>query len=125
MDFYYHEPTCVEEWTDGDPRPAFVKNVHYMYFALILFWLTIITAVIISLMTAPLPEKHLVRTTYWTRNDPHEVEDKDHVDETAGIHDDEQREIEIPLQEKNKDESTRVDGKTELQVEHHVATYTF
>ncbi|XP_014675525.1 PREDICTED: sodium/myo-inositol cotransporter-like [Priapulus caudatus] len=123
IDFYYKVPTCMEKWTDGDPRPAFVKNVHYMYFALILFWLTITTAVIVSLLTSPLPAKHLVRTTYWTRNDHREIVDEDHFDEAAGIHDNEREQPGIPMEEKNKTET--VDQESSSPVEHDYVAPTF
>ena len=42
-----------------DTRPAILKDVHYMYFAMLLFWLTFIVTVIVSLLTKP-PEEHYV-----------------------------------------------------------------
>ena len=44
----FREPRCGEE----DSRPQFLK-LHYMYFAIIIFWLTVLFAVIISLLTKP------------------------------------------------------------------------
>jgi len=35
--------------------------VHYMYFALILFWITVITIVVISLFTEPMAEANVSR----------------------------------------------------------------
>ncbi|KAJ9577156.1 hypothetical protein L9F63_006278, partial [Diploptera punctata] len=51
--------------------------VHYMYFAMLLFWMTIFLAAIVALCTEPLPEYmviiiiiiSLIRTTYKTRFD--------------------------------------------------------
>jgi hypothetical protein len=34
-----------------DDRPAFLRNFQYMYFATMLFWLTFVVAVIVSLAT--------------------------------------------------------------------------
>ncbi|XP_035219859.1 sodium/myo-inositol cotransporter 2-like isoform X3 [Stegodyphus dumicola] len=63
LDFIYRQPACNEI----DTRPVIIQKVHYMYFACILFCITVISAVIISLMTEPPEEFRLVRTTYWTR----------------------------------------------------------
>ncbi|XP_027227877.2 sodium/mannose cotransporter SLC5A10 isoform X1 [Penaeus vannamei] len=71
LDFYYGEPPCNEE----DNRPFIVAKVHYMYFATILFWLTVFVAVTVSLLTKA-PEKwRLIRTTYFTRYDRRERQD--------------------------------------------------
>ncbi|GIY46258.1 hypothetical protein CDAR_234731 [Caerostris darwini] len=65
LDFIYPEPGCNE----SDLRPLIVQKVHYMYFACILFSITIVSAIIISLITEPPEESRLIRTTYWTRFD--------------------------------------------------------
>ena len=49
LDFSYLDPGCGKP----DDRPSIIANVHYMYFALILFWLTAIAIVVISLLTKP------------------------------------------------------------------------
>ncbi|XP_005521350.2 PREDICTED: sodium/glucose cotransporter 4 [Pseudopodoces humilis] len=64
MEFIYTAPSCGEE----DRRPAVLKNVHYLYFALILSALTTIVIVIISLCTPPIPEEKLDSLTWWTRH---------------------------------------------------------
>uniref|UniRef100_A0A8C3TU20 Solute carrier family 5 member 9 n=1 Tax=Catharus ustulatus TaxID=91951 RepID=A0A8C3TU20_CATUS len=53
MEFAYSAPACGEV----DRRPAVLKDVHYLYFALILCALTAIVIVIVSLCTAPIPEE--------------------------------------------------------------------
>uniref|UniRef100_A0A674IWN6 Sodium/glucose cotransporter 4-like n=1 Tax=Terrapene triunguis TaxID=2587831 RepID=A0A674IWN6_9SAUR len=53
MEFSYGVPSCGEE----DPRPAVLKDVHYLYFALILCVLTGIVITLISLCTPPIPEE--------------------------------------------------------------------
>lgn len=53
MDFAYGSPVCGED----DTRPPVLKNVHYLYFAMILFACTIIVAVVVSLLTEPIDEK--------------------------------------------------------------------
>lgn len=52
LDFVYPEVGCGEE----DTRPLLVAKIHYMYFATILFWLTIIVMIIVSLITEAPPE---------------------------------------------------------------------
>ncbi|NXJ62121.1 SC5A9 protein, partial [Rostratula benghalensis] len=64
MEFIYSTPSCGEE----DRRPAVLKDLHYLYFALILCVLTAIVIVIISLCTPPIPEEKLTRLTWWTRH---------------------------------------------------------
>ncbi|MEE6495458.1 hypothetical protein FKM82_002058 [Ascaphus truei] len=56
MDFVYRAPSCGEE----DTRPSVLKDVHYLYFALILFALTVIICLVISLFTPAIPEKDLL-----------------------------------------------------------------
>lgn len=53
MEFIYSTPSCGEE----DRRPAVLKDLHYLYFALILCVLTAMVIVLISLCTPPIPEE--------------------------------------------------------------------
>ena len=55
LEFIYSEPACGEP----DMRPVLLSKVHYMYFAAILFFLTIVVMVVVSLLTAP-PAEHMV-----------------------------------------------------------------
>ncbi|NXK60203.1 SC5A9 protein, partial [Sylvietta virens] len=64
MDLIYSAPSCGEE----DRRPAVVKDVHYLHFALILCALTAIVMAIISLCTPPIPEEKLDSLMWWTRH---------------------------------------------------------
>ncbi|OWA51532.1 Sodium/myo-inositol cotransporter [Hypsibius exemplaris] len=65
LDFVYRPPECGMP----DDRPHITKDVHYLYFAFILFCLTVAVAVVVSLLTqAPSPNK-LIRTTFATRFD--------------------------------------------------------
>uniref|UniRef100_A0A8C1PDP2 Solute carrier family 5 member 9 n=1 Tax=Cyprinus carpio TaxID=7962 RepID=A0A8C1PDP2_CYPCA len=68
MEFVYSTPSCGE----ADLRPAMLKDVHYLYFALILLALTALIITAVSLCTAPIPEQHLVRLTWWTRHSKRE-----------------------------------------------------
>ncbi|NXF31722.1 SC5A3 protein, partial [Nyctibius bracteatus] len=59
--FIYRAPECNQP----DTRPGFIKNVHYMYVATFLFWVTGIVTFVVSLLTPP-PTKEQVRTTtFW------------------------------------------------------------
>ncbi|NXC81031.1 SC5A9 protein, partial [Cercotrichas coryphoeus] len=64
MEFSYSAPACGEV----DRRPAVLKDVHYLYFAIILFALTAIVTVIVSLCTSPIPEGKLDGLTWWSRH---------------------------------------------------------
>ncbi|XP_029473801.1 sodium/glucose cotransporter 4 isoform X2 [Rhinatrema bivittatum] len=64
MDFVYRAPYCGEE----DTRPSVLKDVHYLYFALILFALTTVVSIVVSLCTPAIPDESLVRLTWWSRH---------------------------------------------------------
>ena len=55
LDFTHPEPACG----DVDTRPAIIKNIHFFYVALILFVLTGIVCIVVSLLTEP-PDEELV-----------------------------------------------------------------
>jgi len=65
LEFAQQPPLCGEE----DKRFWIVRKVNFMYYALFLFWLTLITCVVVSLMTEPPTKEQLFRTTFWTRNE--------------------------------------------------------
>ena len=50
----------------ADTRPAFLKDVHYMYYAIIESGATILVAVVISIATKPLHPTHVSTETYVT-----------------------------------------------------------
>ncbi|NXD60141.1 SC5A3 protein, partial [Corvus moneduloides] len=59
--FFYRAPECNQP----DTRPSFIKDIHYMYVATGLFWITGFVTVVVSLLTPP-PTKEQVRTTtFW------------------------------------------------------------
>ncbi|NWR42147.1 SC5A9 protein, partial [Regulus satrapa] len=64
MEFIYSTPACGEE----DKRPAVLTDVHYLHFALILFAITAIVIVLVSLCTPPIPEEKLDSLTWWTKH---------------------------------------------------------
>ncbi|XP_070813792.1 sodium/myo-inositol cotransporter-like [Chaetodon trifascialis] len=62
--FVYREPHCDQP----DERPSFIKDVHFMYVAAILFWVSALVTVVVSLCTPP-PRKEQIRaTTLWGLN---------------------------------------------------------
>ncbi|KAH3830210.1 sodium/glucose cotransporter 4-like [Dreissena polymorpha] len=64
LDFGYGSPGCGEE----DTRPAVISKIHFLHFTIILFVVSLAVTVIVSLMTSPIPDKHLHRLTWWTRH---------------------------------------------------------
>ncbi|VDP29384.1 unnamed protein product [Schistosoma mattheei] len=58
----YHEPICGEY----DHRPWFIKNIHYMYFALFSFITCGIIVCLLSLNEKQLTNEQLQHLTYWT-----------------------------------------------------------
>ncbi|CAH1232495.1 SLC5A1 [Branchiostoma lanceolatum] len=79
MDFAYGSPGC------GEPefRPAVLWRVHFLYFAMILFAVSAIVMVVVSLCTPPIDDKHLVRLTWATRHNFEERHDLDKPPETV------------------------------------------
>ncbi|XP_071961784.1 sodium/glucose cotransporter 4-like [Antedon mediterranea] len=78
LDFIFEGTECGED----DPRPVWVQNMlfHYMYFALFLFWLTVVVAVVVSLMTEPMPKERIHRLTFWTRFSTEDRLEEEQVD---------------------------------------------
>ncbi|XP_054995640.1 sodium/glucose cotransporter 4-like [Sorex araneus] len=66
LEFAYQAPACGE----ADGRPALLRDVHYLYFALLLCGLTAAVIMAVSLCTPPIPEEKLARLTWWTWNCP-------------------------------------------------------
>jgi len=63
LDFSLGAPLCNEP----EYRPALIKNIHYLYFAILLAAITTIVAVIVSLVTPAIDDKHLYRLTWFSR----------------------------------------------------------
>ncbi|CAF2356951.1 unnamed protein product [Rotaria sp. Silwood2] len=70
LEFSQQPPLCGEK----DTRFWLIRKVHFMYYALFLFWLTFLTCVIVSLCTEPPTKQQLYRTTFWTRNQKSDTE---------------------------------------------------
>lgn len=62
--FAYREPTCNQP----DERPSFIKDVHFMYVAVILFWVTALVTIVVSLCTPPPTKEQIKTTTLWGLN---------------------------------------------------------
>jgi len=69
LEFYYQAPPCGS----NDPHPPewwyrWVKDIHYLHFAIILFLISGLVTIIISLITPPIPEEYLYRLTFWSKH---------------------------------------------------------
>ncbi|KAL6115245.1 slc5a3 [Pungitius sinensis] len=60
----YREPRCDQP----DERPSFIKDVHFMYVAAVLFWASALVTVVVSLCTPPPAEEQIRNTTLWGLN---------------------------------------------------------
>ncbi|XP_068575432.1 sodium/myo-inositol cotransporter-like [Cebidichthys violaceus] len=70
----YRKPPCDQP----DERPSFIKDVHFMYVAAILFWASALVTVVVSLCTPP-PRKEQIRsTTLWGLNKRKGLKHDDH-----------------------------------------------
>ena len=56
--FSYQEPACINSHLDK--RPAIIKNVHFLHFGVILFFITCAASWAISLLTPPIPDKYVI-----------------------------------------------------------------
>lgn len=71
----YTAPECGIE----DSRPWIVR-LHYLYFAIFLFWMTVAICGVVSYFTAPPDEYLLIRTTFWSRHS-----DEERIDEKIDL----------------------------------------
>uniref|UniRef100_A0A8C4R5N9 Sodium/glucose cotransporter 1 n=2 Tax=Eptatretus burgeri TaxID=7764 RepID=A0A8C4R5N9_EPTBU len=63
-EFAYSKGSCAIKTN----CPTIICGVHYLYFAIILFVITCIITVVVSLMTAPIDDKHLHRLCWTMRH---------------------------------------------------------
>lgn len=70
LDFVYPTPLCYEE----DNRPGVLKYVHYLYFSILLSFLTLVVVVVVSLATEKPKPEQISRLTWFTRLDPVKAE---------------------------------------------------
>ncbi|TDH02871.1 hypothetical protein EPR50_G00157110 [Perca flavescens] len=73
LDFIYPAPLCYEV----DDRPGVLKYVHYLYFSMLLSFITLVVVVVVSLATEEPKPEQISRLTWFTRFDP--VEPKEQV----------------------------------------------
>ncbi|XP_038192557.1 sodium/myo-inositol cotransporter 2 isoform X2 [Arvicola amphibius] len=66
LDFVYVEPRCDQP----DERPSVVKDVHYLYFSMILSSATLITVFTVSCFTETPSREMVSRLTWFTRHEP-------------------------------------------------------
>ncbi|KAF3820849.1 hypothetical protein GH733_005394, partial [Mirounga leonina] len=72
-EFVYRTSSCLA--TSNCPKV--ICEVHYLYFAIILFFLSILVILGISLLTKPIPDVHLYRLCWALRNSTEERTDLD------------------------------------------------
>lgn len=68
LEFGQSKPACGS----GDPNPPkwwfdIVDDIHYLHFGILLWFITGIVAIGVSLITDPIPEESLYRLTFWSR----------------------------------------------------------
>lgn len=88
-EFAYGTGSCLA----ASNCPKIICGVHYLYFAIILFFVTIMVILGISLLTKPIPDIHLYRLCWTLRNSTEEridldAEDKIHEEADDGTDED-------------------------------------
>ncbi|XP_043820956.1 sodium/glucose cotransporter 1 isoform X1 [Dromiciops gliroides] len=97
-EFAYGTGSCVEP----SNCPTIICGIHYLYFAIILFVISVITILIISFFTKPISDVHLYRLCWTLRNSKEERIDLDTLDEKEDPEDPEDNlEIETPQEDKS------------------------
>ncbi|XP_036908485.1 sodium/glucose cotransporter 1 [Sturnira hondurensis] len=94
--FVYNTGSCVEP----SNCPTIICGVHYLYFAIILFTISVIIILVVSLLTKPIEDKHLYRLCWSLRNSKEERIDLDAGEENIREAPDETLEIEYPEKKK-------------------------
>ncbi|KAI0208915.1 Sodium/glucose cotransporter 4 [Lamellibrachia satsuma] len=66
--------SCYPRVPCGDEStvPSVISRVHYLHFGILLFGIVCIVTIVISMLTEPIDEKHLVRLLFWNRNSSEE-----------------------------------------------------
>ncbi|XP_066111120.1 solute carrier family 5 member 4-like isoform X1 [Saccopteryx bilineata] len=88
-EFAYGTGSCVA----ASDCPKIICGVHYLYFAMILFVISVLVILGVSLLTKPIPEIHLYRLCWALRNSTEEridldAEDKRHEDADDDVDED-------------------------------------
>ncbi|XP_025077314.1 sodium/glucose cotransporter 4-like [Pomacea canaliculata] len=71
LDFGYGSPDCGEE----DTRPVIIRRLHFLHFTILLFVVSFVATVVITVLTPPIKKSHLIRLTWWTRHSEEEREE--------------------------------------------------
>lgn len=95
-EFAYGTGSCMEP----SNCPTIICGVHYLYFAIILFVISIITVVVVSLFTKPIPDVHLYRLCWSLRNSKEERIDLDAGEEDIQEAPEEATDTEVPKKKK-------------------------
>ncbi|XP_006148025.1 sodium/glucose cotransporter 1 [Tupaia chinensis] len=95
-EFAYGTGSCMEP----SNCPTIICGVHYLYFAIILFVITLFTVLIVSFLTKPIPDVHLYRLCWSLRNSTEERIDLDAGEEYVQETPKEDLEIEVPEKKK-------------------------
>uniref|UniRef100_A0AAJ7WJI1 Sodium/glucose cotransporter 2-like n=1 Tax=Petromyzon marinus TaxID=7757 RepID=A0AAJ7WJI1_PETMA len=83
--FIYGSRSCVQQSSTASTCPALVCRLHYLYFALILFVATGLVAMVVSLLTEPIADKHLHRLVYSLRRSKEPRVDLDMEEEVEEV----------------------------------------
>ncbi|XP_038187933.1 sodium/glucose cotransporter 1-like isoform X2 [Arvicola amphibius] len=95
-EFAYGTGSCMEPTN----CPTIICGVHYLYFAIILFAITLVVVLAISFLTKPIPDVHLYRLCWSLRDSKEERIDLDAGDEDFQEDPKDTIEIEAPQKEK-------------------------
>ena len=88
MEFSYNKPSCGD--FDAKKPPSWwytlVDDIHYLHFGLLLWFISGVVSVSVSLMTPPPPKDSLHRLTWWSRHSTKvriAIEEEINLEETA------------------------------------------
>ena len=70
LEFGFFLPPCGSDLPDLRPSlvKSFVDDIHYLHYGALLFLITGVVTIAVSLLTPPIPEERLHRLTFWTRH---------------------------------------------------------
>ncbi|XP_013421876.1 sodium/glucose cotransporter 4 isoform X2 [Lingula anatina] len=91
---YGPAPPCGE--TSDNPIPPIISKVHYLHFGILLFFISAIATIVISLLTKAIPDEYLHRLTFWSRYNTEK-----RMDISEAEHEDIEHEIELEKHQKN------------------------
>uniref|UniRef100_A0A0B7AB31 Uncharacterized protein n=1 Tax=Arion vulgaris TaxID=1028688 RepID=A0A0B7AB31_9EUPU len=100
IQYAYTSPPCGS--STPDTTPDLIKNFHYLYFSIFLFVLTVISAIVISLLTKPIDKQCLIRLTWSTRHstEPRKnIQDYVSTEQNSGDRLEPERELETAIGE--------------------------